>query len=69
MPLLSQHKDFPKGTIVPVRKMIGRVRELNAFFTRKLQIIQNKMKLLTDGVDLFIPSILNEDKTIKEWQS
>lgn len=48
--------------------MIGRVRELNTFFSGKLQIVQNKMKLLIDGVELFIPPILNKDKIVKEWQ-
>lgn len=66
MPLLTQHKELPKGTIVPIRKMIGRVRELNAFFTRKFKIVQNKMKLLIEPVELSIPLVLYDDEALKE---
>lgn len=68
MPLLTQFKELPKGTIVPVRKMIGRVKELNAFFSGKLLQIQNKVNFLVEGVQWLIPPILTEEKTVKGWE-
>lgn len=49
MSLLIQHKELPKGTIVHVRKMMNKVKELNTFFTGKLWVVQNKMKTITQG--------------------
>lgn len=69
VPLLTQFKELPKGTTISVRKLIGWIRDLNAFFILKLQVVQNKMRWITDAVELLIPSILNEDKTVKEWQA
>ena len=36
---LTQKKDLPKVTIVQTRKMINKVKELNSFFTGKLQSV------------------------------
>lgn len=68
MPLLGQKKEFPKATIIYVRKLIGKVKELNAFFTRKGKLIQGKMKLVTEGVNHFYSLILAVDGTTKECQ-
>lgn len=68
MPLLTQFKELPKGTIVPVRKMIGKVKELNAFFSGKLLLIQNKVKFLIEGVRWLIPPIVIEEKIVKGWE-
>lgn len=68
IPLLTQFKELPKGTIIPIRKMIGRVRDLNAFFIEKLQLIQNRMRFLIDGIQFFIPSILTKEEAVKGWE-
>ena len=34
--------------------MVARVKDLYGFFTRKLQIVQNKLKFIVDGVRDFI---------------
>lgn len=69
MPLLTQKKELPKGTIVPVRKIISRVSGLISFFTGKIQIVHNKVKLITQGIPLFIPSVLNENNIVKDQQN
>ena len=48
---------------------INKVEELNSFFIGKLQAVQSKMKLIVEGVANYIPSILNEDGTLKDWVS
>jgi hypothetical protein len=67
--MLGEKKELPKVTIVSVRKLIGKVRDLNAFFTGKLKIIQNKIKFVVDGFLLFFSSILTPDKIVKDWDN
>ena len=50
MPLLTQKKEFHKGTIIPIRKMVNKVKELNAFFFGMVQEIKKKMRTIVQGV-------------------
>jgi hypothetical protein len=67
--MLREKKELPKVTVVSVRKLTGKVRDLNAFFTGKLKLIQNKIKFVVDGIHFFFSSILNSDGTVKDWDS
>jgi hypothetical protein len=69
VPILGEKKELPKVTIVSVRKLIGKVRDLNAFFTGKLKLIQNRVKFVVDGIHLFFSSILTSEGTVRDWDS
>ena len=47
--------------------MINKVKELNSFFTGKLQSVQGKMKQMSEGVVNYIPPILEEGGALKDW--
>ena len=66
VPLLPQRKEFSKGVIINVRKMINMVKELNRIFSSKMQLIQGKMKIIATGIPNFIPTILDVNGVIKE---
>ena len=65
--MLTQ-KDLPKVVIISVRKLIHRVKEMNDFFVGKLQLIQNKMKIISTVTPNFVPSILEEGGGVKDWK-
>jgi hypothetical protein len=69
VPMLGEKKELPKVTIVSVRKLIGKVRDLNAFFIGKLKNIQNKVKFVADGIPLFFSSIVLSDGAVSDWDS
>lgn len=69
VPMLGEKKELPKVTIVSIRKLIGKVRDLNAFFIGKLKIIQSKVKFVADGIPLFFSSILLHDGAVCDWDS
>ena len=64
--LLTQKKDIPKDTILQTKKLIKRVKDLNSFFIGKLHTVQGKMRSIVKGVVNYVPSILNEDGTLKD---
>lgn len=66
VPMLAQKKDMPKVKIINTRKMINKVKYLNRFFARKLQLIQNKMKEITTRTSSFVPIILDNDGGFKD---
>lgn len=66
--LLPQKKELPKAVIINARNMINRVKELHGFFSRKMQLIQGKMKKISMGIPNFIPIILDANGVIKELQ-
>ena len=47
--------------------MLNKVKELNSFFTGKLQSVQAKIKQMSEGVVNYIPPIFEEDGTLKDW--
>ena len=65
--LLTQKKDLPKVTIVQTRKMINKVKDLNSFFSSKLQVVQGKMKSIIEGFVNYIPPILDESGALRNW--
>ena len=64
--LMAKKLDFPNKTI-SVKEGLDIVEELVGFFTRKLQIIQGKLKVLSQGVEPCIPSILDATSTVIDW--
>ena len=56
IPLLT--KNFKEG--------MDKIKDLLGFFSRKLSIIQSRMKVLTDGFYSLILSILNLDNQIND---
>ena len=48
--------------------MVNRVKELNTFFSGKLQIINNKMKTIVNGTPGFIQKNIDDDNKMREWQ-
>jgi hypothetical protein len=69
VPMLGEKKELPKVTIVSVRKLIGKVRDLNAFFIGKLKIIQSRAKFVIDGIPSFFASILSSDGAVNDWDN
>ena len=51
-----------------MKETLEMVKELIGFFTNKLQIIQGKMKIMNEGIDNFITSIVDEDNKLKDQQ-
>ena len=68
VPLLTQKKELPKEIIVPIRKMIHQVKELNSFFKGKIEAIRRKLKSIALGTPDFISTILNNEGYVKSWQ-
>jgi hypothetical protein len=68
VPLLTQKKELPKEIIVPIRKMIHQVKELNSFFSGKIEAVRGKLKSIALGTPDFIPTILNNEGYVKSWQ-
>ena len=64
--MLPYKHDLPKTTIVNTRKEIHKVRSLNGFFGGKMQLVQNKMKIIVVGTPNFIPRILDSEGKIKD---
>lgn len=64
--MLTQ-KELTNGVIIPIRKLINRVKELSGFFFGKLQFIQYKMKTIAIGTPNFLPCIIDENGNIQEW--
>ena len=54
--------------IFTVKESLEMVKELSGFFTGKLEIIQGKLKTLSDGVEPCIPSILSATNDIRDRQ-
>ena len=42
------------------------VKELIGFLTGKFQIVQNKIKILIEGIDSYIPPISDVDNKLKD---
>ena len=53
--------------IFTVKESLEMVKELSGFFTSKLQVIQGQLKILFDGVEPCIPSILDATNVVKDW--
>lgn len=49
------------------RKFIHKVKDLNGFFGGKMQLIQNKMKIIAIGTPNFVPTILEREGKLKDW--
>ena len=43
------------------------VKEPIGFFTGKLQFIQGKIKVLSQGLQPYIPPILDTTSTVRDW--
>lgn len=65
--LMAKKPDLP-DKIFTMKESLEMVRELSGFFTGKLQVIQGKLKILYEGVEPYIPSILDDTNVVKEWQ-
>ena len=63
--LMTKKLEFP-SKIITLKEGLEIVNELIGFFTRKLQIIQNKMKILSRRIEPCIPLILDDDKKLKD---
>lgn len=59
---------MPKEIIIPTRKMIDKVKELDGCFLGKMQLIQIKMKIIADATHGFTPPIVENDGSLREWQ-
>ena len=58
--------------VIAIKESMGKVNDLLKFFIEKLTVIQNKMKVLTNGFCSLILSILNFENQIKdlnEWSN
>ena len=44
------------------------VKELSGFFSGMLQVIQDRVMTLSDGMEPCIPSILDTTNVVKDWQ-
>ena len=64
-PLLAKKPDLLDKVIV-VKEGTDKVKDLLQFFTGKLTIIQNKMKVLINGFYSLILSILNPVSQIED---
>ena len=64
---MAKRLDFPDNIFI-VKESLEMVRELSGFFTGKLQVIQGKLKKLSDGVEPCIPSILDATNVVRDWQ-
>ena len=65
--LMAKKLDLP-DKIFTVKESLEMVNELSGFFSGKLQVIQGKLRTLSDGMEPCIPSILNTTNIVKEWQ-
>ena len=65
IPLLAKKLDLP-NKFIAIKKGMYKVKDLLQFFTGKLAVIQNKMKILTNGFHSLILSILDFDNKVKD---
>ena len=66
VPLLAKQLDLLDKVIL-VKEGMDKVKYLLGLFLGKLSIIQNRMKILSDGFYSLILSILDYDNQIKDW--
>ena len=65
--LMAKKLDLP-DKIFTVKESLEMIKELSGFFSGKLQVIQGKLRTLSDGIEPCIPSILSTTKVVKGWQ-
>ena len=65
--LMAKKPDFP-DKIFTVKESLEMVKELSGFFSGKLQVIQGRLRTLSDGMEPFIPSISDTTNVVKDWQ-
>ena len=66
--MMAKIPNFPNKIII-VKKILEIVKELIGFFTGKLQIIQSKLKVLSQGIEPCIPPILDDSNMVQEWNN
>ena len=64
---MAKKPDFP-DKIFTVKESLEMIKELSGFFSGKLQVIQGKLRTMSDGIEPCIPSVLNNTKVVRDWQ-
>jgi len=64
--LMAKKPDLP-DKIFTVKESLELVKELSGFFSGKLQVIQGRLKTLSDGIEPCIPTILDTADVVKDW--
>ena len=54
--------------ILTMKESIVMVKELSGFFAGKIQAIQGKLKVLSDGIEPCVPSLINATNNLRDWQ-
>ena len=65
--LMAKKPDLP-DKIFTVKESLESVKELSGFFSGKLQVIQGRLRTLSDGIEPCIPSLLDDANVVKNWQ-
>ena len=63
--LMAKEPDLPDKIII-VKEGLEMVNELISLFTGKMQIIQWKIKVLSQGFECYIPSILDANNKLRD---
>ena len=64
--LMAKKSDLP-DKIFTVKESLEMVKELSGFFSGKLQVIQGKLKIFSDGMEPCILSILGTTNIVRDW--
>lgn len=64
---MAKMLDFP-NKIITIKEGLEIIKELIGFFTGKLQILQGKMNILSQGFEPYIPPILDTNNKLRDWQ-
>ena len=62
--IMAKKLDLPDKIFI-VKEILEMVKELSGFFSGKLQVIQGKMRTFLDGMEPFIPSIIDTPNVVK----
>lgn len=65
--LMAKNLDLT-DKIFTVKECLKMVKELSGFFAGKLQVIQGILKVLSNGLEPCIPSILSATNELRDWQ-
>ena len=65
--LIPKNLDLP-DKIFLIKEILEMVKELSGFFSGKLQVIQRRLRTLSDGMEPCIPSILDSANIVRDWQ-
>ena len=71
IPLLVKKPDLP-DKVITVKEGVDKVKDLLKFFTGKLAVIQNKIKVLANGSHFLMLFVIYSDgkvKDLNEWSS